>query len=317
MLLYLTKRSLQGIIVLVLVILFTFLLEHMVPGGPAVVALGNRANARTIYIYNKTHGLLAPILVQFFNYLKHVLTFHLGTSIVYHAPVWTLIRSALSHTIVLVTVALVLQFILAIPLGALQAQRRNTRFDYIATGITFVLYAIPVFLIGEFMVTLFAIQLHWLPGLVSQTAGPWAVFTSPLQFIMPIFTLTFLGIGGLSRFQRSSMVEVLAQDYIRTARAKGLSEKLVIRRHAFRNAVLPIITIIGLSLPALVGGALITEYIFDIPGMGSLTLQAANTQDMPVVVGTTIAATAFTIVGSILADLLYAVADPRIRTQSR
>jgi peptide/nickel transport system permease protein len=299
------------------VILFTFLLEHMVPGGPAVVALGTRANPQSIYLYNKNHGLLSPIIVQFFNYLKQVLTFHLGTSITYSAPVWTLIRSALTHTVVLVTVALVLQFVIAIPLGAFQAQRRNSRFDYIATGTTFVLYSIPVFLIGEFMITLFALQLHWLPGLVSQTASAWSVFTSPLQFLMPIFTLTFLGIGGLSRYQRSSMVEVLAQDYIRTARAKGLPERLVVRRHALRNSVLPIITIIGLSLPALVGGALITEYLFDIPGMGSLTLQAATTQDMPVVVGTTIVATAFTIVGSIMADLLYASADPRIRTQGR
>ena len=302
---------------MVLVILFTFVLEHMVPGGPAVVALGHRATPASIAQFNHDNGLDRPIVVQFWSYLTQVLSLNLGYSMVKSSSVWYLIKSALAHTSVLVAVSIVFQFIVAIPLGAVQARRRNTKFDYFATGITFVLYAIPVFLIGEFLISLFAIKLQWLPGLVPSTDGAFSIFLNPVAYILPILTLSLVGIGGLSRFQRSSVVDTYAQDYIRTARAKGLSEKLVLRRHALRNSILPIITIIGLSLPALVGGALITESLFGIPGMGELTLTAANSQDMPLVVGTTIVATIMTIVGSLVADLLYAVADPRIRVESR
>jgi len=317
MLAYLIRRIFQGFIVLVLVILFTFILEHMVPGGPAVVALGHRATKVTIAQFNKENGLDRPIIIQFWSYLTQVLRLNLGYSLEKSAAVWFLIKSALAHTSMLVAVSIVFQFIVAIPLGAMQARRRNTQFDYFATGITFVLYAIPVFLIGEFLISLFTIKLNLLPGHVSSTDGAFSIFTNPVEYILPILTLSLVGIGGLSRFQRSSVVDTYAQDYIRTARAKGLSEKLVLRRHALRNSILPIITIIGLSLPALVGGALITESLFGIPGMGELTLTAANSQDMPLVVGTTIVATIMTIVGSLVADLLYAVADPRIRIESR
>ena len=140
-----------------------------------------------------------------------------------------------------------------------------------------------------------------------------SLFTSPRQYVLPVLTLSLLGVGALSRFQRSSMLDTLTQDYIKSARAKGLPERMVIRRHALRNSILPIITIIGLSLPAVVGGALITETLYDIPGMGLLTLRAATTQDMPTVVGATIVATAVTVLGSIIADVLYVIADPRIR----
>ena len=313
---YLIRRIFQGFIVLVLVILFTFVLEHMVPGGPAVVALGNRANKTSIALYNKANGLDRPIIVQFWAYMLQIFRLDLGYSVMKSAPVWYLIKSAISHTAVLVSCSIVFQFIVAIPLGAMQARRRNTKFDYTATGITFVLYAIPVFLIGEFLIALFAIRYQILPGHVASTDGAFSMFTNPLEYVLPILTLSLVGIGGLSRFQRSSVVDTYAQDYIRTARAKGLNERLVLRRHALRNSLLPIITIIGLSLPALVGGALITESLFGIPGMGELTLTAANGQDMPLVVGTTIVATIMTIIGSLVADLLYAVADPRIRTES-
>jgi len=317
MLSYLIRRVFQGFIVLVLVVLFTFLLEHLVPGGPAVVALGHRATPSAIKQFNHDNGLDRPIIIQFWTYLVQILSLNLGYSMVKSASVWYLIKSALAHTSMLVAVSIVFQFIVAIPLGAVQARRRNTRFDYFATGITFVLYAIPVFLIGEFLITFFAIQLQWLPGHVASTDGSFSIFTHPLAYVLPILTLSLVGIGGLSRFERSSVVDTYAQDYIRTARAKGLSERLVLRRHALRNSILPIITIIGLSLPALVGGALITESLFGIPGMGELTLTGANSQDMPLVVGTTIVATIMTIVGSLVADLLYAVADPRIRIESR
>ena len=317
MLSYLTKRIYQGFFVLIIVVTLTFILEHFVPGGPAVVALGNRANPRTIRQFNIDNGLDKSLIYQWWNYLLQIARLRLGYSITQSAPVWYLIKSALGHTLVLVNVSLIIQFFLAIPLGIFQAQRRNTKVDYFATLITFILYATPVFLIGETLISVFAIKLHIFPVTVATDTGVFSLFTSPRQYILPVLTLSLLGVGGLSRFQRSSMLDTLTQDYIKTARAKGLPEKLVIRRHALRNSMLPIVTIIGLSLPAVVGGALITETLFDIPGMGLLTLRAATSQDMPTVVGTTIIATVVTVLGSIVADLLYAVADPRIRIGSK
>ena len=317
MLSYLTKRIYQGFFVLIIVVTLTFILEHFVPGGPAVVALGNRANPRTIRQFNIDNGLDKSLIYQWWNYLLQIARLHLGNSITQSAPVWYLIKSALGHTLVLVNVSLIIQFFLAIPLGIFQAQRRNTKIDYFATLITFILYATPVFLIGETLISIFAIKLHIFPVTVATDTGVFSLFTSPRQYILPVLTLSLLGVGGLSRFQRSSMLDTLTQDYIKTARAKGLREKLVIRRHALRNSMLPIVTIIGLSLPAVVGGALITETLYDIPGMGLLTLRAATSQDMPTVVGTTIIATVVTVLGSIVADLLYAVADPRIRIGSK
>jgi len=314
---YLTKRIYQGFFVLIIVVTLTFILEHFVPGGPAVVALGNRANPRTIRQFNIDNGLDKSLIYQWWNYLLQIARLHLGNSITQSAPVWYLIKSALGHTLVLVNVSLIIQFFLAIPLGIFQAQRRNTKIDYFATLITFILYATPVFLIGETLISIFAIKLHIFPVTVATDTGVFSLFTSPRQYILPVLTLSLLGVGGLSRFQRSSMLDTLTQDYIKTARAKGLPEKLVIRRHALRNSMLPIVTIIGLSLPAVVGGALITETLYDIPGMGLLTLRAATSQDMPTVVGTTIIATVVTVLGSIVADLLYAVADPRIRIGSK
>jgi peptide/nickel transport system permease protein len=310
---FLVRRVIQGILVVLAVITLTFILERFVPGGPAVVALGRRATPQNIRIYNIQHGLNRPVILQLFSYLNQVIHLNLGYSLIQNAPVWYLMKSALGHTVVLITVSLVFQFALALPLGVLQAQRRNTQFDYAATSITFILYATPVFLIGELLLSLFAIKFHLFPVTVNSAGGAWSIFSSPREYVLPVITLTLLGVGGLSRFQRSSTLDTLTQDYIRTAKAKGLPHRKVIRRHTLRNSMLPMITLIGLYLPAVVSGALITETIFDIPGMGLLTLRSAIAYDMPVVVGATIIAAAVTVIGSILADILYAVADPRIR----
>ncbi len=313
---FLARRIFQGIVVILLVIAGTFVLEHFVPGGPAVVALGRRATPANIRIYNVQNGLNRPLIVQLLSYLNQAIHLNLGYSLIQHAPVWYLIKSALGHTVLLITVALIIQFVLAVPLGNMQAQRRNSHFDYVATSVTFVLYATPVFLIGEFLISIFAIKFHFFPVTVNSAQGAFAIFSSPMQYVLPVLTLSLLGVGGLSRYQRSSMLDTLTQDYIRTAKAKGLPHRKVINRHAIRNSILPMITIVGLSLPTIVGGALITETIFDIPGMGLLTLRSATNYDTPVVVGTTIVAAAVTVIGSIVADILYAMADPRIRLGS-
>jgi peptide/nickel transport system permease protein len=214
---------------------------------------------------------------------------------------------------VLVGVSTLFALAVAIPIGMAQAVRRNRPFDYGMTAVTFILYAMPAFLAGELLIIFFSFTLNWLPSQPPTDASAWAVLTNPVPFILPILTLSALEIAAFSRYMRSAMLDTLTEDYIRTAKAKGASSRRVLWGHALRNAILPILTLIGLTLPAVVGGALITEAIFNYPGMGLLTVQAASNDDVPLVLGTTLVATIATVLGSLLADLLYAAADPRIR----
>jgi peptide/nickel transport system permease protein len=201
----------------------------------------------------------------------------------------------------------------AIPIGVSQAVRRNSFYDYAMTGVSFFLYAIPAFLIATLLIIWFSFDLGWFPSSVPTSAGLWSIITDPRTFVLPIVSLAALTIAAYSRYIRSSVLDTLAEDYIRTARAKGAGSRRVLYGHALRNALLPLLTLIGLTLPAIVGGAVIIEDVFNYPGMGLLTVQAANNDDIPLVLGTTLVLTVATVVGSLIADLLYAVADPRIR----
>ncbi len=174
----------------------------------------------------------------------------------------------------------------------------------------------PAFLAGELLIIIFSFSLHWLPSQPPSDLSAWGPITHPVDFILPVVTLSLLEVAAFSRYMRSSMLDTLAEDYVRTATAKGAAPRRVLYGHALRNAILPILTLIGLTLPAVVGGALITEAIFNYPGMGLLTVQAASNDDVPLVLGTTLVATIATVAGSLLADLLYAAADPRIRLEA-
>jgi len=201
----------------------------------------------------------------------------------------------------------------AIPLGILQVVRRNKPIDYALTGSSFFFYAMPDFLLGTLLIIWFAFDLHWFPVSPPGDASAWAIFTDPRAFVLPVVTLTATSVASFSRYMRSSMMDALAEEYIRTARAKGASDRRVLYGHALRNALIPLLTLLGLSLPAIVSGALIVENVFNYPGMGLLTVQAAFNDDIPVVLGTTLVITVATVIGSLMADILYAVADPRIR----
>jgi peptide/nickel transport system permease protein len=310
---YLIRRIAQAIVVVLGVVLLTFLLTKIIPGGYARAALGQKATPAAIAEFNHTNGLDRSIFYQFWKYISGILQGDLGYSYQYNQSVASLIWNALPNTLVLVGLSTIFALIVAIPLGVLQVLRRNTWVDYTFTGASFVGYAMPAFLLGELLILWFAIDIPIFQVQAPQSDTIWGILSDPRGWILPVITLSAITIAGFSRYMRSSMMETLTEDYIRTARAKGASRNRVMYRHALRNALIPIITLLGLTLPAIVGGAVITETVFNYRGMGLLTTQAAIHNDVPLLIGTTFVAAVATVVGNLLADLLYAVADPRVR----
>jgi peptide/nickel transport system permease protein len=311
---YLIRRVGQALIVIIGVVLITFLLAKLIPGGEAKAVLGSRATPATVARFNRANGLDASIYLQFWRYIEGIVVhLNLGYSYKFNQGVSSVIGERLPKTLTLVGVSVLLSLIVAIPLGILQVVRRNKPIDYALTGSSFFFYAMPDFLLGTLLIIWFAFDLHWFPVSPPGDASAWAIFTDPRAFVLPVVTLTATSVASFSRYMRSSMMDALAEEYIRTARAKGASDRRVLYGHALRNALIPLLTLLGLSLPAIVSGALIVENVFNYPGMGLLTVQAAFNDDIPVVLGTTLVITVATVIGSLMADILYAVADPRIR----
>lgn len=313
---YLTRRVIQAVIVVLGVCLITFILYHLFPGGAtseARIILGPRASPAQIGIFLKANGLNDPIWTQFAVLVGHVFTFNLGYSYKLNEPVSTIILQKLPKTLVLLGLSTLLTVIVAIPLGIFQVLRRNKPSDYALTTLSFIFYATPTFFLGIVLIQLFAIHWHIFPPEAPQSSSVGAILTDWQALVLPVFTLAAVYVAGFSRYMRSSMMEALTEDYVRTARAKGMSTRRVNYVHALRNALIPIITLLGLTLPAIVSGALITEDVFNYPGMGLAFFNAAINNDFPLLIGTVVVAAVATVVGSLLADILYAVLDPRIR----
>lgn len=311
---YIIRRIGQALIVVLGVILLVFILAHVIPGGEARATLGARATPQAVHQFNVENGFYLPFYDQFYQYVRGLLeTFNLGYSYHYNQSVNSLIQERLPKTLVLVGISTVFALIIAVPLGILQVVRRNKPVDYTLTGASFIGYSMPAFLLGQLLILYFAINLHWFSTEAPQGSSVGAILGDPRGLVLPILTLSALTIAAFSRYMRSSMMEAMTQDYIRTARAKGAGRGRVLFRHALRNALIPIVTLLGLSLPGIVGGALITETVFNFPGMGLLTTQAALQTDVPILLGTTLVATLATVAGSLIADILYAVVDPRVR----
>jgi peptide/nickel transport system permease protein len=311
---YLIRRVAQAIVVVFGVVLLTFLLSHLYPRDAAArAALGPKANAAQVQQFDAKNHYNVPIYQQFWIYSWRIAHGDLGYSYRYNQSVRSLIQERIPKTLVLVGISTIFALLVAIPLGVLQVVRRNKPVDYVLTGASFVGYAMPAFLLGELLILWFALDLHWFSFEAPQTSSTLGILTQPNALVLPVFTLAVLTIAGFSRYMRSSMMEALTEDYIRTARAKGASPRRVLYRHALRNALIPIITLLGLTLPAIVGGAIIVETVFNYPGMGLLTTNAATQNDVPLLIGTTFIAAIATVVGNLIADLLYAVADPRVR----
>jgi peptide/nickel transport system permease protein len=311
---YLIRRVFQSIIVLLIVTMITFILLRSIPGNVAIAILGPSAyrNPAQVAAFNAQYGFNEPWFQQYWKWLSHLATGNLGFSWTLDQSVQSLLWQRLPKTIILVGEATLLALIVAIPVGLWQAVRRNKATDYVFTGLSFVFYAAPAFFVGNVLIILFAVNNHWFGPEGAQ--GNWVSdITDIRDQFLPIITLAVLTIASFSRYMRSSVLDNLTEDYVRTAKAKGASSRRVLWRHVVRNSLIPIATLVGLSLPAIMSGALITESVFNYPGMGLLFYQSALKQDYPTLLGFIIVVALATIVGSLLADIAYAVLDPRVR----
>lgn len=310
---YILRRLAQSIVVVLVVTIIVFILLHQLPGGAARAILGPRATAVQIAQFNEANGYNRPLFVQYFTTLGQWLSGNFGFSVKLNQSVSSLLVQRLPKTIILSLLSLLLTVIVAVPLGIYQAVHRNKSFDYIATGLSFIFYAAPTFFIGLIMIEIFSQNLGWFPPEAPQSNGVGPIFQDFSGMVLPIVTLALLSIAGFSRYMRSSVLDNIDQDYVRTARAKGATSTRVLYHHVLRNAMIPIITLLGLSLPALFAGALVTESIFNFPGMGLLFWQAAQASDYPVELGVVIITAFATVAGNLLADISLAVIDPRVK----
>ena len=314
MTLYLVRRIGQAILVVFGVILLTFILIHLEPGSVARATLGLKATPARIALFNRVYGLDKPLPVQFANYIRNALRGDLGTSYSLQQPVSTLIAQRLPLDALLLGTSTVLALLIALPMGIYQALHKDRVVDDVLSGTWFTLYSAPDFMLALLLIALLCVQLHILPpafpGGITSVGG---VLGEPQALILPIVVLAINSVAGFSQYMRSSAIEQLAEDYIRLARAKGVPERLVLSRHLLRNCLLPIVTVIGLTLPQIVAGAVIAETIFNFPGMGLLFWQSAVSHDFPVILGGTLVIGTATVIGSLVADIAYAVLDPRIR----
>jgi peptide/nickel transport system permease protein len=310
---YLIRRLIQAVVVVFGVTIILFVILHALPGGPARGMLGAEATASQVHTFMVENGYDKPLYVQYGNFVGQLVQGNLGYAYQYNETVTTLIGQDLPKSAVLLGLAYGVALLIAIPLGIIQAVRRNGVIDYVTSALSFVAYSMPPFWLGILLILAFAVSTHILPPEAPQGATVGAVLSDPKAMVLPVLTQALIAIAAFSRFMRSSAIENLLQDYIRTARAMGIPERQVRFRYLLRNSLLPIITLIGLSLPAMIGGVVITESVFNYPGMGLLFWNSATSHDFPVLLGATVIIAAATVVGSLLADFLYAVADPRIR----
>jgi peptide/nickel transport system permease protein len=311
---YLVRRLIVAVIVTIGVAAISFLLLHALNGSPARAALGLRANPAAIAAFNHAHGYDRSLIVQFGNYIWNLVHLNFGYSYKLSQSVGALFDENAGRSAYLSAASLLLALLIAIPLGIAQAVKRNSAGDYAATAISFTLYSMPSFFLGLILIQLFALDWHVFPPSVSDNiTTTWGAIIHPLQLTLPIVTLAAITVASFSRYMRSSALDNLAQDYIRLARAKGLPERLVLTRHLLRNSCLPMITLVGLSIPGLLAGNLLVETLFNYPGLGLLFYNALGTEDYPILLAYTVLGGVLTVVGNLIADVAITVADPRVR----
>jgi peptide/nickel transport system permease protein len=309
----LVYRILHSVVVIVGVTIIAFLLLHHLPGGPARSILGAKATPVAIAAFNKEYGLDAALPVQYLRYVDLLLHGNLGYSYKLNISVDSLLSLDLPKTFFLVGVSFLIAAVIAVPVGIVQAVRRNRLVDHSLTGVSFVLYSMPTFWLALLLIDLLSARLRIFPPEAPQGTTLGQVITDPFALVLPVLTLVLVNFALFSRYIRASAIESLAQDYIKVARSKGLPERKILWSHVLRNSMLPIVTLLGLSLPWLFTAGLVIEQIFNYPGTGLLFFTSAQSQDYPVELGITIVIAVTTVVGNLLADLAYAVLDPRIR----
>jgi peptide/nickel transport system permease protein len=309
---FLIRRILQAILVAFFVTVITILLIHLFPGGPVRALLGPRATPQQINALNVEYGFNQPLYVQYGKWVWQILHGNLGYSVKLNQTVTSLIATHLPNTLVLVVLGTAVSLLFGIPLGMYQAVHRYTVGDYVLTGISFLGYSAPVFFVGLMLIEWFSVDIKLFPSDVTGNSFG-SLLADPRQLVLPVLAYAFLLYALWSRYMRSSVMDNLVQDYVRTARAKGASERRVMWTHIFRNSLISIVTLLGLYLPTLIAGAIFIEYVFNWPGMGLAFYQAAFNVDYASLLGLTLVATAATILGNLLADIGYAVLDPRVR----
>ena len=310
---YIIRRLGQAIIVIIGVTLIAFILEHLLPGSLARQILGPRATLQQINTFNSQNGLNGSWWYQYWVYVDHLAHGNWGYSYKLNRGVLNIIEDDIPRDILLVGTSTVLAVIIAIPIGVAQAVRRNHLVDYTGTAVSFLLYSMPSYALGLILISVLAIEVKVFPAEAPQGATLGQMLLHPVGLVLPVATLTLITYALFSRYMRSSAIDSLAQDYIRTARAKGLSERLVLWRHLLRNSLVPVATLVGLSLPAVLTAGLVIEQLFNYQGLGLEYFNAALTDDFPVMQGITVLVGLATVVGNLLADITYAVLDPRVR----
>jgi peptide/nickel transport system permease protein len=310
---YLIRRCTISLVILFGISIFTFVLLHAVYPSPAIIILGPRASPAAINAWNVQNGFNEPVIVQYWQYMYAVLHGNLGYSYKLNQTVATLIGERWAFSAYLSGTSLILSILIAIPLGIYQAVKRNSFGDGVLTSVAFTAYSMPDFLLYLIAIQVFALTFHVFGFEASQSSSMLAVIGDWHDMTLPIVCITMLILAGYSRYMRSSAIDTLAQDYIKTARAEGLPERLVLLRHLVRNACLPMITLVGLSIPALLAGNLIAEATFNYDGLGLLFYDSLQNADYPVLLAYTLIGAVLTVLGNLVADIALTVADPRIR----
>ena len=317
---WLLRRLAAAFAIVLAVVSFAFIAIHLAPGTPFLPEEGRLINPAAVARLRARFGLDRPLPEQYVRYLAALAHGDLGESFSQRRPVSQAIASAIPSTIRLAGAALVIDFLLGIALGVFQAARARRRSDAALTSATLFLYSLPVFWLGLVLLLVFGQWLHWLPvgGETDLVLYPYLSFFGRLfdrlkHLALPALTLGVIGAAGTARFQRAALLEVLGQDFIRTARAKGLTQSAVLIRHALRDALLPVIALLGLALPFLLTGAVLIETVFAWPGLGKLATDAIAARDYPLVLAATLLASVAVVIGSLVADVLTAIADPRVR----
>jgi peptide/nickel transport system permease protein len=315
---YIFRRVLQAIPVLIGISILTFFIMQLAPGNPMQTMIDPRISVADIQKAEENLGFNKPLVVQYWNWIIEIFKGNLGYSVKTREPVAKMIGERLPATLLLTITAFIVSFVVGVPLGVYSATHKYTKSDYGLTIFAFVGISVPSFFLGLGLIFLLSLKVGILPtsGLVSIGRGytGMALFLDKVKhLIMPAIILSLPNVATVMRFTRSSMIDVMSQDYIRTARAKGLKEKVVRYKHALRNALIPVVTIFGLSIPFLFGGAYITETIFNWPGMGSLGIAAITAREYPIIMGLNLFTSTLVLMGNLIADIMYAFVDPRIR----
>jgi len=309
---FIARRLLATIPVIGMVAIFVFLMLRLTPGDPAAVIAGDYASESQIAEIREKLGLDQPLVQQFFIWAGRAVQGDFGQSFFFKKSVAELIQQRLEPTVALAIVTLVLAIIVAVPLGVIAAYRHGTWIDRVTMGFSVMGFSVPVFVIGYLLIYIFAVKLGWLP-VQGYTRIAEGFFPFIERLILPAVTLSVIYIALIARITRASVLEVLGEDYIRTARAKGLTERRVLIRHALRNAAVPIVTVIGIGIALLIGGVVVTESVYSIPGLGRLTVDAVLARDFPTIQAVVLLFSFVYVLVNLLIDLIYTVLDPRIR----